>query len=89
MPGRVGGCEVSECSADTDFSSRACSGASESWPGVQVHPTSTSAGANTLEGGVKIPSSTPATTVHVTLGDTKGLGGPMTLDRVARDRARR
>ena len=31
----------------------------------------------------------PATTVHVTLGDTQGLGGPMTLDRVTRDRARR
>ncbi len=42
-------------------------------------------GGNTLEGGVKIPGATtpgatPATTtVHVTLGDTHGLAGPMTL----------
>ena len=28
---------------------------------------------------MKIPSSTPSTTVRVTLSDTKGLGGPMTL----------
>ncbi len=46
---------------------------------------SNASGANTLEGGMKIPSatSTPATgaatTVHVTLSDTKGLAGPMTL----------
>jgi uncharacterized cupredoxin-like copper-binding protein len=37
-----------------------------------------------LEGGVKIPTSPSgskvgASTVHVTLGDTKGLAGPMTL----------
>ena len=40
-------------------------------------------GANTLEGGIKIPtaksSSTPSTTVRVTVGDTKGLAGPMSL----------
>jgi len=41
--------------------------------------SSTAAGANSIEGGVKIPSSTPSTTVHVTLGDTKGLAGPMTI----------
>jgi uncharacterized cupredoxin-like copper-binding protein len=46
-------------------------------------PSSTDSGANTLEGGVKIPTSsdttTPAvTTVNVTLGDTNG-GAPMTL----------
>jgi len=43
---------------------------------------SSASGANTVEGGVKIPSSTPASTastVHVTLSDTRGLGGPMTL----------
>ena len=28
---------------------------------------------------MKIPSSTPASTVHVTVSDTRGLGGPMTL----------
>ena len=48
---------------------------------------SSASGANTLEGGVKIPSSTPASTVHVTLSDTQGLGGPMTLDGVAGDGA--
>ena len=42
-------------------------------------------GANTLEGGVKIPgattsATTPATTtVHVTLNDTRGLAGPMSI----------
>jgi len=41
-----------------------------------------SAGSDTLEGGVKIPTASStqpkATTVNVTVGDTKG-GGPMTL----------
>ena len=46
--------------------------------------TDTAAGGQSLEGGVKIPSApavtkTGATVVQVTLGDTKGLGGPMTL----------
>jgi uncharacterized cupredoxin-like copper-binding protein len=46
--------------------------------------TPSSTGADSLEGGIKIPtlsSSTKvkATTVNVTLSDTKGLGGPMTL----------
>ncbi len=41
-------------------------------------------GAGSLEGGVKIPGSpsgakTASTTVHVTLSDTAGLNGPMTL----------
>jgi len=38
-------------------------------------------GANTLEGGVKIPSAatTSTTTVNVTLGDSGPGGGPMTL----------
>ena len=45
--------------------------------------TSTATGANTVEGGVKIPSS-PAknnavTTVHVTVSDTRGLAGPMSI----------
>ena len=52
--------------------------------GCASTPSSTATGANSLEGGVKIPtlsSSTKvkATTVNVTLSDTKGLGGPMTL----------
>jgi uncharacterized cupredoxin-like copper-binding protein len=45
--------------------------------------TSSTTGANTLEGGVKIPSATTktntSTTVNVTLGDTKGLAGQMSL----------
>ena len=47
--------------------------------------TSSSAnGGNTLEGGVKIPSATPAvtaptTTVNVTVSDTNGLAGPMSI----------
>ena len=45
--------------------------------------SSTVNGANSVEGGVKIPtaavSTTVRSTVNVTLGDTKGLGGPMTL----------
>ena len=45
--------------------------------------TSTSTGANTVEGGVKIPSSTVSTatttTVHVTVSDTSGLAGPMSI----------
>ena len=45
-------------------------------------PSSSDAGANTLEGGVKIPTAsvtTPkVTTVNVTLGDSNG-GAPMTL----------
>jgi uncharacterized cupredoxin-like copper-binding protein len=48
-------------------------------PGCASNASSTGAGANSLEDGVKLPSSTPTTTVNVTLGDTKGLGGPMTL----------
>ena len=47
--------------------------------GCASTPSSSSAGANVLEGGVKIPSSTASTTVQVTLSDTKGVGGPMTL----------
>ena len=55
---------------------------------------SNATGANELEGGVKIPTASTAhdpktTTVNVTLGDTKGLAGPMTIDRVPRDRPRR
>jgi uncharacterized cupredoxin-like copper-binding protein len=45
-------------------------------------PVSTASGANTLEGGVKIPTSSPAptvSTVRVTLGDTRGAAGPMSL----------
>jgi uncharacterized cupredoxin-like copper-binding protein len=45
--------------------------------------SSTANGANSVEGGVKIPtaavSATVRSTVNVTLGDTSGLGGPMTL----------
>ena len=46
--------------------------------------SSTATGANSLEDGVKIPTSSSSTkvkvtTVNVTLSDTKGLGGPMTL----------
>jgi len=49
--------------------------------------SSSGTGAASLEDGVKIPGSgttptgttPPSTTVHVTLGDTKGLAGPMTL----------
>jgi uncharacterized cupredoxin-like copper-binding protein len=45
---------------------------------------SSSSGGNSLEGGVKIPAApssakVTSTTVHVTLSDTKGLAGPMTL----------
>jgi uncharacterized cupredoxin-like copper-binding protein len=52
--------------------------------GCASTPSSTGTGAASLEGGVKIPTSpsgtkVPSTTVHVTLGDTKGLAGPMTL----------
>ena len=51
--------------------------------GCASNGSSQAGGANTLEGGVKIPSAGGATpvssTVHVTLGDTAGLGGPMTL----------
>jgi len=49
--------------------------------GCASSSTSASAGANILEGGVKIPSAatSTSTTVHVTLSDTRGLGGPMTL----------
>jgi uncharacterized cupredoxin-like copper-binding protein len=45
-------------------------------------PVSTAGGVNTLEGGVKIPTSSPvptAPTVQVTVGDTRGAAGPMTL----------
>ncbi len=44
-----------------------------------------STGANTLEGGIRIPTApaaatgTPHTTVHVTVSDTKGLAGSMSL----------
>ena len=48
-------------------------------PGCASNASSTGAGTNTLEDGVKLPSSTPSTTVNVTLGDAQGLGGPMTL----------
>jgi uncharacterized cupredoxin-like copper-binding protein len=44
--------------------------------------SSTATGANVVEGGVKIPSSTAtttATTVHVTLSDSNGLAGPMSI----------
>jgi uncharacterized cupredoxin-like copper-binding protein len=45
--------------------------------------SNSASGANTLEGGVKIPSSAAgaptSTTVNVTLGDTAGLAGTMTL----------
>jgi len=47
--------------------------------------TSSANGANTLEGGVKIPSAGPtvatatSTTVHVTVSDTHGLAGPMSI----------
>ena len=46
--------------------------------------SSTAPGSDSLEGGVKIPASpssakVTSTTVHVTLSDTKGLGGPMSL----------
>jgi uncharacterized cupredoxin-like copper-binding protein len=52
--------------------------------GCASTPSSTATGSNSLEGGIKIPTSSPSTkvkvtTVHVTLGDTNGLGGPMTL----------
>jgi uncharacterized cupredoxin-like copper-binding protein len=47
--------------------------------GCASNSSSTATDANSLEGGVKIPTSTSSTTVHVTLGDTKGLGGPMSL----------
>ena len=55
--------------------------------GCSSNASSTATGANTLEGGVKIPGATTATTatatatrtVHVTLSDTQGLAGPMTL----------
>lgn len=47
--------------------------------GCSSSPSSTGKGADTLEGGVKIPTAVHGTTVHVTLGDTKGLGGPMTV----------
>jgi uncharacterized cupredoxin-like copper-binding protein len=45
---------------------------------------SSTSGANSLEGGLKLPTSqsgskVEATTVNVTLGDTNGLAGPMTL----------
>ena len=46
--------------------------------------SSNATGANTVEGGVKIPgaatsATVTSTTVHVTLSDTNGLAGPMTL----------
>jgi uncharacterized cupredoxin-like copper-binding protein len=52
--------------------------------GCASTPGSSTTGANELEGGVKIPSSTSGTTVAartvtVTLGDTQGAAGPMTL----------
>ena len=61
---------------------------------VCEHPELDDAGANTLEGGVKIPTvgapTTPTdTTVNVTLGDTNGAAGPMTLTVVTAHRARR
>ena len=63
--------------------------------GCASKPSSSASGANTLEGGVKIPGATPtpapgaATTVNVTLGDTKGARGPDDDRRVPRDRTRR
>jgi len=52
--------------------------------GCSSNASSTASGANTLEDGVKIPGTPTATTassttVHVTLGDTQGLAGPMTV----------
>jgi uncharacterized cupredoxin-like copper-binding protein len=41
--------------------------------------TTASQGASTLEGGIKLPTRTVSSTVHVTLSDTKGAGGPMSL----------
>ncbi len=52
--------------------------------GCTSTPSSSGSGANSLEDGIKIPSSGPAktaaTTVQVTLSDTKGLGAPMSID---------
>jgi uncharacterized cupredoxin-like copper-binding protein len=52
--------------------------------GCASRPSSSTTGANELEGGIKIPKSTSAAsidirTVSVTLGDTQGAAGPMTL----------
>ncbi len=56
----------------------ACIGLVGALAGCAKNPSSAT-GVNSLEDGVKIPSSAPVTTVNVTLGDSKGLGGPMTL----------
>ena len=57
--------------------------------------TTKSTGADTLEGGVKIPnavvppaSETGPTTVNVTVSDTNGANGPMTPHGLTRNRAR-
>ena len=56
----------------------ACIGLVGALAGCAKNPSSSS-GANSLEDGVKIPSSAPVRTVQVTLSDSAGLGGPMTL----------